>query len=112
MGGTDASTIGAAPTRSRKIRDQERQVSGPLAGPMEPEDVVDSQGEHNDVHRALWDFRDQARPCHVRVCSNFSHGTPMHRPTRAGGEGGGNLPGQGVSVIRRAHACDSRLADH
>jgi hypothetical protein len=36
----------------------------------------------------------------------------MHCPPRPRGEGGGNLPGQGVRVIRRANTRDGRFADH
>ena len=79
---------------------------------MEPEDVVDSQGENNDVNRPRWNLREQVRPCVIGGCSNLSHGTPIHRPTRARGKCGGNLPCQSVTVIRCAHACDRRLTDH
>jgi hypothetical protein len=36
----------------------------------------------------------------------------MHRSPRPRGDGGGNLPGESVRVIRRANTCDGRFADH
>jgi hypothetical protein len=95
-----------------KICDQLRQVAYPPARPVEPEDVIDAQCDHDDVNREPRNLGHQSRSCYMGSSSNPPHGMPMHCPPRPRGEGGGNLPSQGVRVIRRANTRDGRFADH
>ena len=79
---------------------------------MELKDIIDSQRDHNDVNREPRNLWNQSRSCYTGSCSNLPHGTPMHRSLRPRGEGGGNLPSQGVRMIRRANTCDGRFTDY
>ena len=84
-----------------KVCDQLRQVACPAAGRVEPENIIDSQCEHNDVNMSLWNLGDESGPCDARGCSNLPNGMPVYRPAGVRGEGAGNLSGEGVRVIRR-----------
>jgi hypothetical protein len=94
-----------------EICDQLRQVACPTAGCVEPEHIIDTQSEHNDINRSFWNLGDKT-PCHTRGCANLSNSTPLHCPARERREGGSNLAGKAAHVIRRANTRDGRLADH
>ena len=94
-----------------KIRDQLRQVAGPASGRLELEHVIDSQCEHDDVHRGGGNLGDQSGSSGMRGRSDLSRGVPMHASAGARGERGGNLTGEGVRVIGCANPRDRRLAD-
>jgi hypothetical protein len=95
-----------------KIRDQLRQVTGPQSGRLEPEHIIHSQCEHNDVDRRLGNLGDKSGPSGMRGRSNHSRGTPVYGSAGARAERGGNLTGERVRVIGCANPRDRRLADH
>jgi hypothetical protein len=95
-----------------KIGDQLRDVAHPPVRPVESEHVVDTQCEHDEVNGSLWDFGNKLDPRHMRGCSTLPNGMPVHRSAHSHSEGGGNLPGKSVGMIRCPNTRDGRLTHH